>query len=497
MGCVSANQAPVIIVPACGPADKSVGASVAQTPQQSVRGDGIGRSMFIVENPGQIRRFYDMEERLLGKGAFGSVCKAKHKAAGHVRAIKMVAKEGAKNLRLLRQEIAVMRMMDHPNIIKLHETFEDNRNLYLCMELCSGGELFDRILDSGRFSEAQAATLMQQIIRAVNYMHINHVCHRDLKPENFVFANKDDIDKSTLKLIDFGLAREFQPGKELTTKAGSPYYVAPQVLQGRYNHLSDLWSCGVILYILLCGYPPFVGETEAKVFAQVRMGNFRFKPEDWIGVSEDAKDLVRMLLKMNSCERYTAEQALSHVWITNKAPKVSNAPLQEDFIDRLRSFRWANKLKKVALNIIAGQLDEACINDLREMFLALDDNGDGKLTVNEIREGLGRLGLQEMPPDLQHILEAVDSDGSGIIDYSEFLAASLGKTLYMQEDRCQAAFDIFDRDRDGKITQGELEEVLEKVNSGTIAAMIRECDDNSDGVIDFHEFMAMMRRVEL
>merc|ERR1712125_5527 len=214
-------------------------------------------------------------------------------------------------------------------------------------------------------------------------MHENHVCHRDLKPENFIFSTKEPIEKSILKIIDFGLSCKYEPGQVLTTKAGTPYYVAPQVLAGKYDHLSDLWSCGVIMYVLLCGYPPFFGETDAEVLSKVRLGNFSFNAADWKGVSEDAKNLIRKLLKMNPRDRYTAEQALNDVWIKNKAPKATGATLENSFVDNLRSFRSQNKLKKAALHIIANQLDEEQIKALRDVFIQLDCNGDGKLTVYE------------------------------------------------------------------------------------------------------------------
>merc|ERR1712032_682221 len=279
-----------------------------------------------------------------------------------------------------KQEIAIMKMMDHPNIVKLFETFEDHRNIYLVMELCSGGELFDRIIDAGHFTEVQAAILMQQILRAMFYMHENHICHRDLKPENFIFMTKDPIEKALLKIIDFGLSCKFEQGQVLTTKAGTPYYVAPQVLAGKYDHQSDIWSCGVIMFVLLCGYPPFYGETDADVLSKVRLGNFSFNAADWKNISEDAKNLIRMLLKMNPKDRYTAEQGLNHAWIKEKAPKATNTNLEQGFVDNLRGFRSQNKLKKAALQCIAGNLEEAQIKALRETFMALDHNGDGLLT---------------------------------------------------------------------------------------------------------------------
>jgi len=390
-------------------------------------------------------------------------------------------------------------MMDHPNIIKLYESFEDRRNIYLVMELALGGELFDRIIESGHFTEVQAAVLMQQIVRAVYYMHENHVCHRDMKPENFLFMTKEPIEKNLLKIIDFGLSCKFEVGKVLTTKAGTPYYVAPQVLGGKYDHLSDLWSVGVIMYVMLCGYPPFFGESDAEVLSKVRLGNFSFNAADWKNISEDAKNLIRMLLKMNPRDRYTAEQALNHEWIKNKAPKAVNVSLQSNFVDNLRGFRSQNKLKKAALHIIAGQLNEDQIKSLREVFHQLDGNGDGLLTAAEMKEGLTQAGLKEIPPDLQAILEGVDSDGSGVIDYTEFLAATLDRRSYLQEDVCWSAFRLFDKNGDGKISPDELRSVLDDdsvqdmAGAKAIAELMKEIDANGDGHIDFQEFMEMMR----
>jgi len=347
-------------------------------------------------------------------------------------------------------------------------------------------------------TEAQAAILMQHIIRAIFYMHENHVCHRDLKPENFLFITKESIEKNLLKIIDFGLSCKFEQNKVLTTKAGTPYYVAPQVLAGKYDQLSDLWSCGVIMYVMLCGYPPFFGETDAEVLSKVRLGNFSFNQADWKNVSEDAKNLIRMLLKMNPRDRYTAEQALNHDWIKNKAPKAKNVNLQENFVENLKSFRVQNKLKKAALQIIAGQLNDNQIKALRETFMMLDRNGDGLLTVNELKEGLQKSGVKDIPPDIQEIMKDVDSDGSGNIDYTEFLAATLDKRQYIKEDVCWPAFRLFDRNSDGKISQDELKMVLgnEDVNNvmgSQIEQLMKEVDGNGDGEIDFNEFMAMMK----
>mmetsp|Transcript_7809 Transcript_7809/g.21329 ORF Transcript_7809/g.21329 Transcript_7809/m.21329 type:complete len:499 (-) Transcript_7809:50-1546(-) len=475
------------------------GKKPADVPKKDVKAGGFGHGNFIMDNSGKILESYDLDKRKLGEGSYGSVSKGKCKRTHAIRAVKSISKSQMKNIDRFKQEIAVMKLLDHPNIIKLYETFEDHRSIYLVMELCSGGELFDRIIESGHFTEVQAAILMQQIVRAIYYMHENHVCHRDLKPENFLFLTKEPIEKTLLKIIDFGLSCRFEENQVLNTKAGTPYYVAPQVLAGKYDQLSDCWSIGVIMYVMLCGYPPFFGETDAEVLSKVRLGNFSFNATDWKNISDDAKNLIRNLLKMNPRDRYTAEQALNHEWIKNKAPKAQNVSLQSNFVDNLRSFRSQNKLKKAALHIIAGQLNDKQINALRETFMALDENGDGLLTSVEMKEGLAKAGLKDIPSDLQQILEDVDSDGSGVIDYTEFLAATLDRRLYVQEDVCWRAFRVFDKNGDGKISQEELKAVLDDdgvqdvAGAEALAKMMQNIDTNGDGCIDFAEFLAMMK----
>lgn len=461
----------------------------------------VSHEAFIVDNPGKLNELYIVEKTELGKGSYGTVSKGKCKATQQVRAIKTVSKNQVKDVAKFKREIAIMKKMDHPFIIKLYETFEDHKNIYLVLELCTGGELFDRIIDAGHFSEKQAAFLMMQTLSAINYLHQICICHRDIKPENFLFSNKDPIERSTLKIIDFGLSCQFTPGEMMRTKAGTPYYVAPQVLEGRYDNACDIWSCGVIMFVVLCGYPPFYGDTDEQVLKEVKKADLQFDPSDWKNISEDAKNLIRNLLKKKVEDRYTADQALNHVWIRDRAPRATGGAISGGLVDNLRGFRAQNRLKKAALHVIAGQLEESQIKALRETFMTFDANGDGLLTPQEMAEGLKAAGLKEIPPDLAAIMQEVDSDGSGMIDYTEFLAATLDKKTYLQEDVCWAAFRIFDRNGDGKISKEELKIVIGDGSVGEAMAasaealqqILKEVDSDGDGFIDFKEFMAMMR----
>ncbi|CAD7953700.1 unnamed protein product [Amoebophrya sp. A25] len=462
----------------------------------------IDRQAFITaDRKGGLLEWYDVETKAMGTGTYGSVVKAIEKKTKTVRACKAMARKNIKNENRFREEIALMRKLDHPNIIRLFETFEDHKNIYLILELCTGGELFDAIVNAGFLTEKDGAVLVKQMLAAIFYLHDNHIMHRDLKPENFLFYNKEA--GAPLKVIDFGLGAKFNKGDRMATKAGTPYYVAPQVLKGDYNEKCDIWSIGVITFILLSGYPPFYGEKDSEILAKVRKGAFSFptEAEDGVEFSSGIKDLITKMLAFQEDDRPSAQACLEHKWFAAMANAESHEKVSTKAISNLKSWHGTQRIKKIALTAIATSLTEAEIGSLKETFQLLDNNGDGTLTLEEIKAGCKQHSVS-LPSNFDEVFLSIDSDGSGRIDYTEFIAATMETNLSHRDDLLWAAFRVFDVDNDGKITVDELARVMKgdemqtslpKAELQKIANLMVEYDTNKDGCIDFDEFREMMR----
>ncbi|CAA6653747.1 unnamed protein product [Spirodela intermedia] len=381
----------------------------------------------------------------------------------------------------------------NPNVISIVGAYEDAAAVHVVMELCAGGELFDRIIQRGYYTERQAAELARVIVGVVEACHSLGVMHRDLKPENFLFVNHKE--ESPLKTIDFGLSIFFRPGEIFTDVVGSPYYVAPEVLQKRYGPEADVWSAGVIIYILLSGVPPFWAETEQGIFEQVLKGSLDFDSDPWPSISDGAKDLVRRMLVRDVSKRLTAYEVLCHPWVQvdGVAP---DKPLDSAVLSRLKQFSAMNKLKKMALRVIAENLSEEEIAGLKELFKMIDTDNSGQITFEELKAGLERVGANLRESEIYALMQAADIDNSGTIDYGEFIAATLHLNKIEREDHLFAAFSFFDKDGSGFITQDELQQACEEfgVEDVRMEEMLREADQDNDGRIDYNEFVAMMQR---
>ncbi|GAB4844818.1 Calcium-dependent protein kinase 4 [Ancistrocladus abbreviatus] len=433
----------------------------------------------------------------LGQGQFGTTYLCTEKTTGIHYACKSIPKRKLlcrEDYEDVWREIQIMHhLSEHRNVVRIKGTYEDSVFVHLVMELCAGGELFDRIVAKGHYSERQAAQLIKTIVGVVEACHSLGVMHRDLKPENFLFENNDEDAK--LKATDFGLSVFYKPGQYFSDVVGSPYYVAPEVLCKRYGPEVDVWSAGVILYILLSGVPPFWAETESGIFRQILHGNLDFHSQPWPSISDSAKDLIRKMLCRNPRERLTAHQVLCHPWILDDTV-APDKPLDSAVLSRLKQFSAMNKLKKMALRVIAERLSEEEIGGLKELFKMIDTDNSGTITFEELKVGLKRVGSELMESEIKALMDAADIDNSGTIDYGEFLAATLHVNKIEREENLVAAFLYFDKDGSGYITIDELQQACKDFGLGDVHLdeMIKEIDQDNDGRIDYGEFAAMMRK---
>ncbi|XP_068662083.1 calcium-dependent protein kinase 24-like [Aristolochia californica] len=443
-----------------------------------------------------IKQLYILGKKL-GQGQFGTTYLCTEKSTGTEYACKTIPKRKLlyrEDYEDVWREIQIMHhLSEHPNVVRIKGAYEDPVFVHLVMELCAGGELFDRIVQKGHYSERKAAQLIKTIVGVVEACHSLGVMHRDLKPENFLFASSEE--DAALKTTDFGLSVFYKPGDTFSEVVGSPYYVAPEVLCKHYGPEADVWSAGVILYILLSGVPPFWAETEAGIFKQILKGKIDFESEPWPCISESAKDLINKMLSRDPRERYTAHDVLCHPWIVDDTV-APDRPLDSAVLSRLKQFSAMNKLKKMALRVIAESLSEEEIGGLRELFKMIDTDNSGTITFDELKDGLKRVGSELMESEIRALMDAADIDNSGTIDYGEFIAATVHLNKLEREENLVSAFSFFDKDGSGYITIDELQEACKKFGLSDLHLdeMIKEIDQDNDGQIDYSEFAAMMRK---
>ena len=436
----------------------------------------------------------------LGHGSYGQVKKVKHKKLGEIRAMKITNKKSTSS----KYEIEILRKISHPNITNVFEIFADSKKYYVIMEFLEGGELFDAITSIGSFTEESACQVMKQLLSAIYYLHSNNIVHRDLKPENIMLLQKPENGNYHIKLIDFGTAKIFKPGKKMNKFIGTSYYIAPEVLKEKYDEKCDVWSCGIILYILLCGYPPFNGNTNVEIFHAIQNQNPLFAGEEWDDITSEAKELIKLMLRKNPNERWNAEECLKHRWFKmlddaekNKNSQKNFKQIQINAISHMAQFVNENRFKQAVLQFISTQFNiQKEEGDLRELFKSMDISGTGQLTKDEFCNKLMELyGENDGKNIASNIFNNLDLDGSGKISYDEFLSAMISSKKVVTEERLEKAFKMFDKDNSGKLSVKEIKTVF----GGTEEQwknVINEVDLNNDGEVDFAEFKIMMENME-
>ncbi|KAM7498883.1 hypothetical protein LguiA_023297 [Lonicera macranthoides] len=457
----------------------------------------VHRSDTILGKPYEdVKQHYTLGKEL-GRGQFGvtylctEISTRQQYACKSISKRKLITKSDKEDMK---REIQIMQHLSgQANIVEFKGAYEDKQTVHLVMELCAGGELFDRIIAKGHYSERAAASICRSIVNVVHICHFMGVMHRDLKPENFLLSDRSE--NALLKATDFGLSVFIEEGKVYRDIVGSAYYVAPEVLLRRYGKEIDIWSAGIMLYILLSGVPPFWAETEKGIFDAILKGDIDFESQPWPSISSSAKDLVRKMLTQDPKKRITSTQVLEHPWI-REGGEASDKPIDSAVLSRMKQFRAMNKLKKLALKVIAENLSSEEIQGLKSMFTNMDTDNSGTITYEELKTGLARLGSKLTEAEVKQLMEAADVDGNGTIDYIEFITATMHRHKLEREEYLYKAFQHFDKDNSGFITMDELESAMKEYGMGdeaTIKEIISEVDTDNDGRINYEEFCAMMR----
>ena len=450
-----------------------------------------GKSSFVGKTGGEFKNDYQIIKEI-GRGGFGEVYEVKNKKTGEIRACKHLAK-GKIDLERFQTEIQIMKDFDHPNIIKLYEIYDTPDSVWLVMEECKGGEIFDRIVEhmekQQMYTEKEAANILKQVVSAIEYCHNHGICHRDLKPENLLYLNKGPEKDNPIKVIDFGLSEK---KNNLKAKVGSAYYVSPEILNGKYNEKCDIWSAGVILYILLSGEPPFNSPDDESIYEEIKKMKLEFPDNKWKNISKGAKDLLSHMLTKER-PRYSARRVLEHSWFKN----ATDTPISFQNFDAstFQNFVKGSFLKKITLLFIASRLDDNEIITLRKNFEALDKCNDGQLSYDEFKEGIIKVkGKKITENEIQEMFNSIDVDKNGKIDYTEFIAASLKKRTYTKNERLYEVFCSFDKDKNGEITKEDIVQAIkcDKSQEKEIEKYIKAVDRNGDGKISYKEFLEMM-----
>ncbi|CAD8059692.1 unnamed protein product [Paramecium primaurelia] len=413
---------------------------------------------------------------------------------------------------LVLRELDILTQLDHPNIIKVFEEYEDDMYYHFVMEYCSGGELLERIVEQGYIGESESKVIMQQLFSAINYLHSMGIAHRDLKPENILFASKEK--DAPIKVIDFGLSKKFrninQKLQRMNSKVGTPIYVAPEIISGDYSFQCDEWSLGCIMHVLLCGNPPFQAKKLDKLEVQIKYSDVDFSFSVFDHVSSDAKDLIKNLLIKQPKKRITCEKALEHQWFKNMKQSSHQSKLtnndHQKIIRLLHTYANSSKLKKETLKILINQLTQSQISQLKEVFISYDKDCNGTISIQELLQIMANLGFKKSEEEIVQMIKKfnnINPSNDDItqdtqITYTSFLSALVNCKSFLNKERLWNLFKYFDSDNKNFITIEDVRKAFERegrqLSQSKLISLFQEIMQNEEQkTIDFEQFCQMMQ----
>jgi calcium-dependent protein kinase len=448
----------------------------------------ISKGMFVTYKTNKIEEDYQILEEI-GKSSLARVYKAQNRHTEQLRVIKV----GPANKEEIKRnmEVEILKRLAHPNIIEVYDFYQDSRNVFIVSEFCAGSELYEVILKRKSFDEKDAAKIMHQLLSAINYCHTNGVVHRDIRPENVIVDSKLD-----LKIIDWTTARYFERSQLMSVVKGvSSYYLSPDVISGVYDEKCDIWSLGVILYVIICGYPPFSGSSTEEIIQKIQIGQFYFPDEEWLAVSDEAKQLIASMLTYDPNSRPSAEACLSHSWF-NLNRKSEDKVLSKNVLSNMKKFHIERKIQHAALIYMVNHLLNAKDKDgLINIFHSFDKNGDGVISKEELYQVLcTTLGEYEAKREVEKTMTNIDIDKNGYIDFNEFLLASIDRKKLINKEKLEATFNMFDINGNGYISPEEFSFILGSSlqNPQSLLSILKDVDINGDAEVSFSEFKLLM-----
>ena len=442
-----------------------VGETYLQIKQTKANEINYSPGIFILENQASFHDVYSIDSKLIGKGLYGEVRLCTHRRLNHIRAVKIIKKDN-ENMDTIEKswilrEVEIFKSLDHPCVLRLYEFFESFDRYFLIMEYFEGGDLYSKISDMHKLEEGQVAAIMKQVFSGVQYLHSKGIIHRDLKPENILLENKS-MDDWSIKIIDFDTAVFITLDSQIKGTIGSLYYMAPEVYDGFYTEKCDLWSCGVIMYVLLSGVPPFSGLSSYQIISRIRKGHYNLEDRFWKNISQSAKDLIKKLLEKDPKKRISAAEAFHDPWVQSNCHESRDEKEIEKSVLRLREFNRTTKLKEAVQTFMLTQvmMSEELVK-LEKSFKAIDSNGDGVISKNELLVYFRKtMAEQDAIEETDKIVNNIAGSRREGIEYIEFLRAAVESKIWLSRENLQRAFIIFDHDANGMISKEEIVNML-------------------------------------